>query len=150
MISTHWLRRLPLLALLTCLAACGAPASTSLAPAATAVSTAAGPDNMVYVISAGQRITLAPGHTLTLERVNDSRCRTGAVCVWAGYISYSFTLSGADGPSSFVLSDAMPGAASALTRQKLHFALLAVEPAAPPAVNAAPPRYRVTLKVSIT
>lgn len=138
-------RTVPLAALLTGLTglgACGAPASVADKPPP-------GPDKMVYVMTPGQSVALTPTHTLTLERVNDSRCRTGAVCVWAGYISYSFTLSGAAGASSFVLSDTMPGGVKTLTRERLTFALLGVEPAAVPALNAPPPHYRVTVKVSL-
>ena len=55
---------------------------------------AANPGAASYVLRAGQNILVAPGTKLTLDRINDSRCRTGAVCVWAGYISYSFILKG--------------------------------------------------------
>lgn len=101
-----------------------------------------------YVLRAGQSVLVAPAARLKLERINDSRCRTGAVCVWAGYISYSFTLRGKNGTSRFVLSDSMPGAARSATRQKMTFTLVSVAPQAPPAVDAAAPDYRVTLLVS--
>lgn len=109
---------------------------------------ASSPGGASYVLRAGQSVLVAPAARLKLERINDSRCRTGAVCVWAGYISYSFTLRGKNGTSRFVLSDSMPGAARSATRQKMTFTLLSVAPQAPPAVDAAAPDYRVTLLVN--
>lgn len=58
-----------------------------------------------YTLSAGQSVALTPTASLKLERVNDSRCKTGAVCVWEGYISYSFVLTNNGNSSSFVLSE---------------------------------------------
>jgi hypothetical protein len=84
-----------------------------------------------------------------LERVNDSRCRAGEVCVWAGYISFSFTLQQTDGTASnFVLSDNMPNGTPSITRAGLTFTLAGFEPQQVPAKNAAPPDYQVSLKVS--
>ena len=91
--------------------------------------------------------TVAP--IIKLERVNDSRCRVGAVCVWAGYISYSFTLTGTDGSASnFVLSDSMPNGKTSVTQGGLTFTLAGVEPQTVPAKNEPAPDYRVSLKVS--
>lgn len=86
-----------------------------------------------------------------LDRVNDSRCRVGAVCVWAGYISYSFTLTGADGGSdSFVLSEGMPNGSKSASRDGLTFTLAGVEPAAVPAKNEPTPDYQVSVQISNT
>jgi hypothetical protein len=103
-----------------------------------------------YQLGQGESVTLAPAVTLKLERVNDSRCRQGAVCVWAGYISYSFVLSDKQGDTSFVLAEAMPGASKSLTRNGLTFTLLGVEPADVPTLKAATPNYRVSLRVLIS
>jgi hypothetical protein len=111
-----------------------------------------------YIFKVGGSIALAPAvaagaraPSLKLERVNDSRCRTGVVCVWAGYISYSFTLTQPDGSaSSFVLSENMPGAASKVSHNGLTFTLAGVEPQAVPAKNETTPDYRVSLRVSNT
>jgi hypothetical protein len=95
--------------------------------------------------------TAAAAPSVKLERVNDSRCRVGAVCVWAGYISYSFSLTSPDGSvSNFVLSDNMPGASSKVTQNGLTFSLAGVEPQAVPAKNQPTPDYRVSLRVSNT
>jgi hypothetical protein len=132
--------------ILAVLAACsGARNLADKAPAAPR-----GPTTADYVLSPGQALVIAPSVSIKLDRVNDSRCKTGAVCVWAGYISYSFTLDGQQGPSSFVLSDSMPGASKSVTLQRLRFTLVSVEPEAPPALDQPAPAYRVTVKVAIT
>jgi transposase InsO family protein len=86
------------------------------------------------------------GAQLKLERVNDSRCRKGMVCVWAGYISYSFVLTGTDGSTSqFVLSDNMPNARPSITEQGWTITLTGLEPQAAPAKDEITPNYRVSL-----
>ncbi|MET3132419.1 hypothetical protein AAKU55_002691 [Oxalobacteraceae bacterium GrIS 1.11] len=134
----HWAAILFVcLGCISCLGGCGA---TSNAVAA--------PTSKSYDLTVGQTIPITAIQSLKLDRVNDSRCKKGAVCVWAGYISYSFTLSGDGAASTFVLSDSMPGGTPSATQQKLTFALVAVDPAAPPVLNAPEPAYRVTIKVS--
>lgn len=91
----------------------------------------------------------SPAPQLKLERVNDSRCRTGVVCVWAGYISYSFVLTATDGSTSqFVLSDNMPNARPSITEQGWTITLTGLEPQAAPAKDEIAPIYRVSLRVS--
>lgn len=147
---------LPLLVgILAMLHACGSAAAINRAPAA--------PQSFsqTYVLTQGDSVAIAPAATpgvsgvttsapsLKLERVNDSRCRVGAVCVWAGYISYSFALTAPDGTTSnFVLSDSMPNAHPSVTQNGLTFTLTGVEPQAVPAKNEATPDYRVSLRVS--
>jgi hypothetical protein len=109
-----------------------------------------GPTTADYVLTPGQAVAIAPSVSIKLDRVNDSRCKTGAVCVWAGYISYSFTLDGQNGASSFVLSDSMPGAKKSVTLQRLRFTLVSVIPETPPPLDQPAPPYRVTVKVTIT
>ncbi|WP_377703395.1 hypothetical protein [Pseudoduganella sp. UC29_71] len=103
-----------------------------------------------YTLSAGQSVALTPTATLKLERVNDSRCKTGAVCVWEGYISYSFVLTNNGNSSSFVLAEKMPGGSNTATQQGLRFTLTGLEPPEPPALNAPVPTYRVSLRVDIS
>lgn len=126
--------------------ACGSPRSTEDGSA----SRPAPRTSANYQLGPGESVTLAPAVTLKLERVNDSRCRKGAVCVWAGYISYSFVLSDKQGDTSFVLAEDMPGASKSLTRNGLTFTLLGLEPAEVPALKAAAPNYRVSLRVNIS
>lgn len=102
-----------------------------------------------YALRQGDSVLLAPGTRLTLERVNDSRCKQGAVCVWAGYISYTFTLTGRNGTRNFVLAENMPNAKAAITQDGLTFALEKLEPPEPPELHAPAPDYRVSLRVSI-
>jgi len=157
------LRQLVVLPLLTAvmamLYACGAASGISRANDGAAANK---PFNATYVLQQGASASITPAATagiaggatvptVKLERVNDSRCRTGAVCVWAGYISYSFTLTKADGTTSnFVLSDSMPNGKPSVTQDGLTFALAGVEPEAVPAKNEAAPAYRVSLRVSNT
>ena len=76
---------LPLLiACLAVLAGCGAAGS-----AGDAENT---PRSVTHVLSPGEQVAITATDTLKLERVNDSRCRKGAVCVWKGYVSYRFSL----------------------------------------------------------
>ena len=149
---------LPLLAaIMAMLYACGAAsgAGRQAAPVTPARFTT------TYVLRQGGSIAITPAAApgvagavstapvVRLERVNDSRCRTGAVCVWAGYISYSFTLTQpGGGTSSFVLSDSMPNGTPSATQGGLTFTLAGVEPQAVPAKNEPAPDYRVSLKVS--
>ncbi|MEC5160976.1 hypothetical protein ACFDR9_000343 [Janthinobacterium sp. CG_23.3] len=136
-----WLILPALCACLALLGACGAASSAADNPPAGSVT---------HVMAVGQSVAVTPTATLKLDRVNDSRCKTGAVCVWAGYVSYSFTLSDGTGASSFTLSDSMPGGSPEVTQQKLTFTLVSVDPAAPPALHAPEPHYRVTVKVTIS
>lgn len=151
---------LPLLtAIMAMLYACGA---ASGAGRATGDASANKIFTNLYVLQQGASAVITPADALgiaggaaapivKLERVNDSRCRVGAVCVWAGYISYSFTLTKPDGSTSnFVLSDSMPDGKTSVTQDGLTFTLAGVEPQAVPAKNEAAPDYRVSLKVSNT
>ena len=147
---------LPLLAaimamLYACGAASGAGRQATIAPVRF---------SNTYVLRQGASVAITPAASanegvaagapvLRLERVNDSRCRTGDVCVWAGYISYSFTLTPPNGEASnFVLSDSMPNGKTSVALAGLTFTLAGVEPQAVPAKNEAAPDYRVSLKVS--
>lgn len=103
-----------------------------------------------YTFTAGQSVALTPTTTLKLERVNDSRCKTGAVCVWEGYISYSFVLTSNGSASNFVLAEKMPGGSNTTTQQGLRFTLAGLEPPEPPALHAPAPTYRVSLRVDIS
>jgi len=76
---THTYRRLILplcIAMLAVLAGCGAPSSASDAENT--------PRTVTQVLTPGQQVAITATDTLKLERVNDSRCRKGAVCVWKG------------------------------------------------------------------
>jgi hypothetical protein len=160
--KTTILRQLFVLPLLTAvmamLYACGAASGAGRATSAPANKSFTN----TYVLQQGASAVIAPAAapgiaggatapTVKLERVNDSRCRVGAVCVWAGYISYSFTLTKPDGSTSnFVLSDSMPNGKPTVTQDGLTFTLAGVEPEAVPAKNEPTPDYRVSLKVSNT
>lgn len=149
---------LPLLvAVMAALHACGSTSSV-----AGVKRSAPAPFTQTYVLRQGASVVIAPAATasggasvipsapvLRLERVNDSRCRTGAVCVWAGYISFSFALQQPDGSASnFVLSDNMPNGTPSVTRNGLSFTLAGFTPQQVPGKNETQPDYQVSLKVS--
>ena len=131
-------------------AACGSTRSTAEGTAEQTASPPAPRTSASYVLAPGEVVRLGPAVTLKLERINDSRCKQGAVCVWAGYISYSFVLTDRHGTSSFLLADDMPGASRTVTRNGLTFTLQGLEPAEPPALKAPVPDYRVSLRVNIS
>lgn len=144
---------LPLLvAVMAALHACGAASGVRATPAAfTAVYTLRQGASAVITPAAtgGNAGAAANAPVVRLERVNDSRCRTGAVCVWAGYISFSFALTQPNGTtSSFVLSDNMPNGTPTVRRDGLTFTLAGFQPQQVPAKNEEPPDYQVSLKVS--
>jgi hypothetical protein len=72
----------------------------------------------------------------------------GAVCVWAGYISYTFTLTKGGTSASFVLAADMPGASKTVSQNGLTFTLLGVEPDSVPHMKAPMPDYRVSVRVT--
>lgn len=149
---------LPLLAaVMAALHACGSTSGV----AGVKRDSAPAPFTQTYVLRQGGSVVIAPAATaagasvapaapvLRLERVNDSRCRAGAVCVWAGYISFSFALRHPDGSASnFVLSDNMPNGTPSVTRNGLSFTLAGFTPQEVPGKNEAAPDYQVSLKVS--
>lgn len=102
-----------------------------------------------YALRAGQTVRLARDTTLKLERINDSRCRRNTVCVWEGYISYSFTLQDAKGSKTFVLAENMPNARRAITQNGIAFALESLDPPEPLAADEPAPDYRVSLRVNL-
>ncbi|MYM30865.1 hypothetical protein GTP58_21245 [Duganella sp. CY15W] len=145
---------LPLLvAVMAALHACGSATGSVRAPA---------PFTTTYVLHQGGSVALTSAATggagvassapaLKLDRVNDSRCRKDAVCVWAGYISFSFALVQPDGSTSnFVLSDNMPNGTTTINQGGLNFTLVEFDPKEVPAKNETTPDYRVSLKVSNT
>lgn len=148
---------LPMLAaVMAALHACGSTSGNSSSRAA-----APAAFSQTYVLRQGSSAIITPAATtggasmassapvVRLERVNDSRCRSGAVCVWAGYISFSFVLLRPDGgASNFVLSDSMPNGSTTAAHSGLNFTLAGYTPQQVPGKNDPAPDYQVSLKVS--
>ena len=126
------MRHLLLPAACIALAACATPAAPK----------PAGP----FTLERGASAELAPGVTLTFESVDDSRCPPGVQCVWAGRLSYRFSIRrGGDAPESFILSPAQPEAApGTLAGARLQLDTATIP--APPAQGAAIV-YRATLTI---
>ncbi|MEO7495577.1 MAG: hypothetical protein ABIT83_14060 [Massilia sp.] len=57
-----------------------------------------------YSLNEGQQVALSPAITLRYDSFADSRCPQGVTCIWAGRISYRFTLAGPPGKQSFELT----------------------------------------------
>jgi hypothetical protein len=147
-----------LVAVMAALHACGSAGVSGTAQRAVAPA----PFTQTYLLRQGASAVITPAAVagssagmasaapvVRLERVNDSRCRTGAVCVWAGYISFSFVLQQPDGSASnFVLSDSMPNGSPTATQSGLNFALAGFTPQQAPSKNDSAPDYQVSLKVS--
>ena len=138
--------------MLSIVAACGVTTANEQRESAMAERKSEAParTSASYALRQGQAVTLGPGTTLKLERVNDSRCKKGAVCVWAGYISYTFKLTNPAGSRDFILAENMPNASPTVTQDGLTFALENLEPPEPPELHAtALPDYRINVRVTI-
>ena len=115
------------------LAACAAPGAPR----------PAGP----ITLAPGQSAEVAPGVTVTFESFEDSRCPPGVHCVWAGKLSYRFSIRrGSDAPESFTLAPGQPDAAPAALAGR-RIALDEDALPAPPAPDTAI-TYRATLRLS--
>lgn len=95
-------------------------------------------------------VAVAPGAMLRYDGVADSRCPPGVQCVWAGELSYKFTLTATGGNESFGLTSAKPGF-DATSVAGLHIALgqnalPPVQPANAPPAPAGPVNLSITHK----
>ena len=62
-----------------------------------------------FTLEQGQAVDLAPGLSLHFDEVEDSRCPPGVQCVWAGKLSYRFSIRrGNAAPETFTLSPGAP------------------------------------------
>ncbi|TFW28733.1 hypothetical protein [Massilia horti] len=93
-----------------------------------------------------QAVDLAPGIALAYDNVSDSRCPPDVRCMWAGKLSFEFSLKTPDGNEAFSLSPEQPTYISpALHGARIVLDTQAVPP--PRASQAAPAPTPVTLKV---
>jgi hypothetical protein len=56
-----------------------------------------------HVLAEHQLVALTPTVSVRYDSFTDSRCPKGAMCIWAGKVSYNFTLASAAGNESFAL-----------------------------------------------
>jgi hypothetical protein len=99
-----------------------------------------------FMLERGARAEVAPGITITFEAVDDSRCPPGVLCVWAGKLSYRFSIRrGGAAPDTFSLSPGQPGAAPAVLGGRR---IVLDEGAIPaPPAPAASVQYRATFAI---
>ena len=50
----------------------------------------------LVIFSIGKKVKFDDGLTVTLVEINDSRCKQGVVCIWAGELSPFFNITGGD------------------------------------------------------
>lgn len=56
-----------------------------------------------YPLKPGESVAIGGGASVRYDAFSDSRCPKGAQCIWAGKVSYAFTLRGAGGNEGFAL-----------------------------------------------
>jgi hypothetical protein len=56
-----------------------------------------------HVLAEHQAVALTPAVSVRYDSFTDSRCPKGAMCIWAGKVSYNFTLASQAGNESFAL-----------------------------------------------
>jgi len=115
------------------LAACAAPAAPRIAG--------------TFTLERGARVEVAPGVTVAFEAVDDSRCPPGVQCVWAGKLSYRFSIRrGSEASETFALSPAQPSAAPAvLGGRRIVLDVSAIPPAAAQGASIV---YRATFTIA--
>jgi hypothetical protein len=93
-----------------------------------------------------QSIDVAPGVTLTYDSLSDSRCPPDVKCIWAGKLSYQFTLTSGRAHEPFSLGPGQSRYAPAALPDRR---IVLDESVIPPArqSQAAPVNHPVTLKV---
>lgn len=73
------------------------------------------PATGTFTLATGQNQALAPDLVVQLDGVEDSRCPPGVQCIWAGRLSYRFSVRRThEVPDSFDLTPAEPAASPAL------------------------------------
>jgi hypothetical protein len=77
-------------ALLTLAGCAGTPTAPALHPGS-------------YPMQPQQTVDIGGGARVRYDAFADSRCPTGAQCIWAGKVTYSFTLLGPAGNEAFAL-----------------------------------------------
>lgn len=102
--------------------ALGAALLAGCASAPTAAPTKTTPMDTKVTLEPQRTVAVAPSAMLRYDGVADSRCPPGVQCVWAGELTYKFTLTAAGGNESFGLTSDKPGFDSTAVAG-LHIAL---------------------------
>ncbi len=56
-----------------------------------------------YPLKPTESVAIGGGATVRYDSFTDSRCPKGAMCIWAGKVSYNFTVTSGAGKESFAL-----------------------------------------------
>ncbi len=100
-----------------------------------------------YTMLPGDSVPVGPDTpTLRYDRADDSRCPPNVQCIWAGTITYEFSLIGAIATETFSLTPAKPDFDSVFV-PGLHIGLAEFTPPPVPPVGAPKPPYPVTITV---
>ena len=99
-----------------------------------------------FALARGASVLVAPGVSVTFDAVEDSRCPPGVQCVWAGRLSYRFSIRRGDAaPEHFTLSPAqLEAAPAALGGRRI---VLDADTIPPPPPQGAAIDYRATLAI---
>ncbi|HEU4852600.1 MAG TPA: hypothetical protein VFT37_10655 [Telluria sp.] len=109
----------------TLIAAC----ASVLAASALAMQPADAIRDASYTLSEGASATIADDVTITLDKVADSRCPEGTMCVRKGGLAWTFTLRAGERVETFTLTDESPS----FTPASVDGLRLSVDPGLPPA-----------------
>ena len=98
----------------------------------------------VWTLAVGKAVALPEEGTVVLDKVDDSRCPIGVVCVWEGDATAHLTFRGGGAPDESVALSL--GARSTGAARGLELRLVAVEPVPREGTQIDPDAYRATVE----
>ena len=107
------------------------------------------PQHTTLALLPGTGGPLGSRAALRFDAIVDSRCPANVMCIWAGKMSYRFTLTGAAAAESFLLDDNAPSHTSA-GLAGVTVALLPATTPPPPVNNAGQPPTAHTVTLTVT
>jgi hypothetical protein len=125
------LSALSLLLALAALAACSGARAASESPG-------------VWTLAVGKAVTLPEGGSVVLDKVEDSRCPAGVVCVWEGDATAHLTFRGGGAPDETLALSLRERNAG--TARGLELRLTAVDPAPRAGEPTDPAAYRAAVE----
>ncbi len=104
----------------------------------------AAPSSGVWTLAVGQAIGLPEGGSVVLDKVDDSRCPIGVVCVWEGDSTAHLTFRGSGPPDESIALSLRVRSAGAAHGLELRLAAVAPAPRVDTPVD--PAAYRATVE----